>query len=46
VAGRVRYDIAITEAQIRKLPVVEYSKNGVAEDIRKLWRTVSSVLKE
>jgi MinD superfamily P-loop ATPase len=46
VAGRVRYDNAITEAQIRKLSVVEYSKNGVAEDIRKLWLTVSSALKK
>ncbi len=46
VAGRVRYDNAVTEAQIKKLSVVEYSTNGVAEDIRKLWRTVSSVLKE
>jgi MinD superfamily P-loop ATPase len=46
VAGRVRYDNAVTEAQIRKLSVVEYSKNGVAEDIRKLWYTVSNALKE
>jgi len=45
VAGRVRYDNAITEAQIRKLSVVEYSKNGVAEDIRNLWKTVYNVLK-
>jgi len=45
VAGRVRYDNAITEAQIKKLSVVEYSENGVAEDIRKLWITVSKVLK-
>jgi len=44
VAGRVRYDNAITEAQIKKLSVVEYSENGVAEDIRKLWREVSVAL--
>ena len=44
VAGRVRYDNAITEAQIKKMSVVEYSKNGVAEDIRKLWREVSDAL--
>ena len=45
VAGRVRYDNAITEAQIKKLSVVEYSENGVAEDVRKLWDTVSIALK-
>ncbi len=45
-AGRIRYDNAITVAQIKKLSVVECSKNGIAEDIKKLWNTVSSVLKK
>ena len=40
VAGKVRYDNAITAAQIQRLSVVEYSKNGVAEDIKSLWAEV------
>ena len=46
VTGRVRYDNAVTEAQIKKLSVVEFSENGVAEDIRKLWTRVSGFLRE
>lgn len=37
VAGRVRYDRAVTEAQIRAKSVVEYQKNGAAADVRQLW---------
>jgi len=40
VAGRVRYDRAVTHAQIRKQAVVEYQQNGCAQDIRDLWRDV------
>ncbi len=44
IAGKVRYDNAITKAQIQKLSVVEYSKNGVTEDIKSLWTEVSRTL--
>ena len=40
LAGRVRYDRAVTDAQIRKLSVVEYARNGVAGDIEGLWADV------
>ena len=40
VAGRVRYDPAVTEAQIHKQAVVEYQANGCSEDIRSLWLEV------
>ena len=46
LAGKVRYDNAITEAQIRKLSVVEYSQNGVAQDIKSLWTQVQHALTE
>jgi MinD superfamily P-loop ATPase len=39
-AGRIRYDGAVTEAQIRGLSVVEHSRNGAAADIAKVWETV------
>jgi MinD superfamily P-loop ATPase len=44
VAGRVRYDRAVTEAQIRKLAVVEVKEDGSAEDIRQLWAHVQAAL--
>ncbi|MBN1845037.1 MAG: 4Fe-4S binding protein [Sedimentisphaerales bacterium] len=44
VAGKVRYDNAVTEAQIRRLSVVEYAANGVADDIKTLWTKVALAL--
>jgi len=40
VAGRIRYDTAITKAQIMKTTVVEYTGGAVSEDIKSLWRKV------
>ncbi len=37
VIGKIRYDSAFTKAQIAGISVVEYSNNGVAEDIKQLW---------
>jgi MinD superfamily P-loop ATPase len=44
VAGRVRYDRAVTEAQIRKQSVVEYQSSGCAEDIRSAWHSAQQTL--
>ncbi|GAI58551.1 unnamed protein product, partial [marine sediment metagenome] len=44
VLNRVRYDQAVTHAQVNKLSVVEYSEDGAATDMRKLWAGVSSIL--
>ena len=44
MAGRVRYDRVVTEAQIKKKSVVEYAKNGVATDIKQLWAEVSDAI--
>jgi MinD superfamily P-loop ATPase len=40
LAGRVRYDRAVTQAQIWKKSVVEYQQNGAAEDINQMWAEV------
>jgi len=40
VLGRVRYDRAVTEAQIRGKSTVEYAADGAAADIRRLWHGV------
>jgi len=44
VAGRVRYDPAVTAAQIRKLSVVEHQSDGCAADVRGVWSAVSRAL--
>jgi MinD superfamily P-loop ATPase len=44
IAGRVRYDDAVTEAQIRGLSVVEHSVHGAAADIVGVWETVVTAL--
>jgi MinD superfamily P-loop ATPase len=44
LAGRVRYDQAVTEAQIRGLSVVEQGGEGAATDITELWSFVAEAL--
>jgi len=44
LVGRVRYDRAITEAQLRRQTVVEYQRNGCASDIKEVWSKVASDL--
>jgi MinD superfamily P-loop ATPase len=40
LAGRIRYDRAVTRAQIQGRAVVEHTDRGCAEDIRALWETI------
>ncbi|MGC9454064.1 MAG: ATP-binding protein [Phycisphaerae bacterium] len=42
--GRVRYDRAVTEAQLRRQAVVEYQRDGCAADVREVWSGVSKML--
>jgi len=44
LAGRVRYDPAVTEAQIHKQAVVEFRQDGCAADIQVVWHAVRNVL--
>jgi len=44
VAARIPFDSAVTEAMVRGLPVVEYSRNGVSHAIEALWELVSKSL--
>ncbi|MBN1902047.1 ATP-binding protein [Candidatus Sumerlaeota bacterium] len=45
IAGRIRYDRKVTEAQISRKAVVEFQEDGSAEDIKELWQSVMSYLK-
>jgi MinD superfamily P-loop ATPase len=40
VVGNVRYDNAITKAQIMRTSVVEYTDGAVTEDIRSVWKHI------
>lgn len=44
--GRVRYDNAVTQAQLRRQSVVEFQEDGCSADLRQLWRRVDDVLHE
>jgi len=44
VAGKIRYDPAVTKAQIMKSSVVEYTDRPVSDDIKDVWRNVSLAL--
>ena len=44
VLGKVRYDSAVTKAQIKGQSVVEFTDGGVSKDIGDLWEKVSLYL--
>ena len=44
--GKVRYDHAVTEAQLRRMSVVEHSRDGAAADIRTLWAAVGRSMRK
>ncbi len=44
ILGRIRYDRAMTEAQVAGKNVLEYSENGVSQDIHDVWASVISLL--
>ncbi len=44
VAGKVPFDSIVTEALVQGVPVVEYSQGKVAQEIERLWQTITRVL--
>ena len=44
LAGNIRYDPAVTEAQIEKRALVEYTQQGAALDIKQVWTEVSGAI--
>ena len=45
LAGRVRYDQAVTDAQVNGKAIVEYTDNEAAQDVRRVWEYVSQRLR-
>lgn len=46
VLGDIRYDTAVTQAQIDGKSVVEHNNSAAAQDIRSLWTAVSTKLND
>lgn len=44
LVGQCRYDSAVTKAQVQKKAVVEYTQEGISEDIENLWSELSKVI--
>jgi len=44
LASRIPYDDVVIEALVKGLPVVEYSTNGVSQQIKTLWQDVTGAL--
>jgi MinD superfamily P-loop ATPase len=44
MAGKIRYDQSVTKAQIQKQAIVEYTENGIANDINEVWKNVNKML--
>jgi MinD superfamily P-loop ATPase len=45
IAGKVPFDNVVTESIVQGIPVVEYSNGRVTQEIERMWRTVSAILK-
>jgi MinD superfamily P-loop ATPase len=44
IAGRVRYDQAVTAAQVAARTIVEFAADGVASDVRAVWDTTNQAI--
>ena len=44
MVSKIPVDNMVTEAMVRGIPVVEYNRNGVSQDIERLWSTITGRL--
>ena len=44
VVSKLPFDNVVTEALVQRLPVVEYSENGISREVKRLWQMVSTFL--
>ncbi len=43
LVGKIHFDISVTEALVRGLPIVEYSNNQVTNEIKNLWEKILGI---
>lgn len=46
MVGKIRFDRIVPESISQCVPVVEFSKNGITEDIMRVWKNVLNLLEE
>lgn len=46
IVGKIKYDRRITEAQIKKMSLVEFTDNDTAQEIRNIWANIDNKLSE
>jgi MinD superfamily P-loop ATPase len=46
VASKIPFDNVVTEALIRRLPVVEYGDGEVSRGVEKLWQLIDRTLSQ
>jgi MinD superfamily P-loop ATPase len=44
MVSKIPVDNAVTEAMVKGIPVVEYSRNGLSQEIERLWSTITGRL--
>ena len=44
IIGKVHFDNIITEALVKGLPLVEYSDNKVAKEIKDMWQKIKTIV--
>jgi MinD superfamily P-loop ATPase len=44
IAAKIPFDNVVTEAMVHGVPVVEYTGNGVTQELERLWKLVSNKL--
>jgi MinD superfamily P-loop ATPase len=43
LVGEIPFDVSVTEALVRGLPIVEYSDNQVAHEVKNLWERILGI---
>jgi MinD superfamily P-loop ATPase len=44
IAGKVRYDRAVTQAMVQRKTIIEYTSEGLFEDIKAIWQHIQKFL--
>ncbi len=44
VIGQIPYDTSVTKAQVAGQSIIEYSNNGLSDQIKSLWQNISDIL--
>jgi MinD superfamily P-loop ATPase len=44
IAGKVAFDAAVPESVVRGIPFVEYASNSSADDVRRMWSSISELI--